>query len=113
MRSSTRSRGAQPMPSAIAFSVLPLRYYPDLPSGEIVNVGVAIVSESADWWDVRLVKAFDAAYLARFRNNQSALKSSLAALDRAIEGATRHRKSSLVPGRREVAGFEELTRIAT
>lgn len=42
----------------MAFRLLPLRYYPDLTTGEFLNVGVALVCPDANWWDVRLASQF-------------------------------------------------------
>jgi hypothetical protein len=42
------------MNTTIAYRLVPLRYFPSLPTQEFVNVGVALVCPSTGWWDLRV-----------------------------------------------------------
>jgi DUF3037 family protein len=43
------------MSDAVFYLAMPLRYYPDLTTGEFLNVGVALVCPDAGWWDLRVI----------------------------------------------------------
>jgi len=43
------------MSDATFFLAMPLRYYPDLTTGEFLNVGIALVCPDAGWWDLRVL----------------------------------------------------------
>ena len=43
------------MSDATFYLAMPLRYYPDLTTGEFLNVGVALVCPDVGWWDLRVL----------------------------------------------------------
>ena len=62
--------------------VFPLRYYPDLATGEFLNVGVGLVAPDQSRWDVRVVKKFRGFQRVFPTSQPAALQSTLVRIER-------------------------------
>lgn len=69
----------------VPFFLYSLRYYPNLATGEFVNVGVGMVTPSDGWWDVAIAEEFRPITCLYPGANQAILRSTLVRIRQAVD----------------------------
>ena len=87
------------MTREVEYFAYALRYFPNLVTGEFVNVGVALVAPDARWWDIRVAKGLKGFRRVFPTAQPRALKAALHRIERAVVRSgtrTRHDANSLI-----------------
>jgi hypothetical protein len=83
------------MNSPVEYFAFALRYYPNLITGEFLNVGVALVCPSSRWWDVRVASGLKGFRRVFPTAQPDVLKAALTRIRRSVE-RVEHRRSARI-----------------